>query len=250
MGESVNGQGLAGVPRVGVSPGTKFAGSGRRQGAGHTLVEVAVALAIVAVLAAIGLSSARDEINRYHLMKAARRLHADVLYLKSEAITSNREMRLKLVAYDEAMDASGPQEGEWLLQAGNRASMSTSWDTLPVDVDGVPDESDGVRDLGVDGTEEATSISLAPWPALAGPGSTGESADAIVFSPRGMVANPPTDFVNGYVTLTLVNKAAAQRGGEEEVRVRISRGGLARLETGASSTLPENDVGTGEATTR
>jgi hypothetical protein len=213
-------------------------------------VEVAVALAIVAVLAAIGLSSARDEINRYHLMKAARRLHADVLYLKSEAITSNREMRLKLVAYDEAMDASAPQEGEWLLQAGNRASMSTSWDTLPVDVDGVPDESDGVRDLGVDGTEEATSISLAPWPALAGPGSTGESADAIVFSPRGMVANPPTDFVNGYVTLTLVNKAAAQRGGEEEVRVRISRGGLARLETGASSTLPENDVGTGEATTR
>lgn len=229
--------------------GTKFAGNGRYQGAGHTLVELAVALAIISILAAIGFSSARSEIHRYYLMKASRRLHADVLYLKSEAITSNREMRLKLVACDPEMDPGEPQSGEWLLQAGNRSSASTVWDTLPIDVDGVPNESDGVRDIGKTGNERAAGISLAQWGEIEGPGATGDNADSIVFSPRGMLTNPPTDFVNGYLTLTLVNKTAAHAGADEQVRVRISRGGMARLETGASSTLPANDVGTAEAST-
>lgn len=213
---------------------------------GHTLLEIAIALAIVGVLAAMGMSAFREQVARYRLFQTARQLHSDLLYLKAEAIASNREMRLLLVEADVAMAPGDDQAGAWYLQAGNRGTASSEWDTLPIDEDGT-DDSRGVRDLGPTGNHRAGGISLAQWSPLAGPGSTGDNANAIVFSPRGFVANPPTDFVDGYIALELVNKYSLAAGGDEHVTIRLSRGGFARMEAGASSTLPANPVGTAEA---
>ena len=220
----------------------------RRGVPGSTLVELAIAVVVVAVLAAIGFSSARDEISRFRLMQAARLLHSDLRYLRSMAITTNRQTRLLLVQADTAMDPAEPQQGEWLCQVGNRSVGSNEWDTLPPDVGGVLDVSDGERSLAEGGTDEATGISLAPWPALTGPGAG--NADAIVFSPRGWVDNPATDFADGYIVLELVNKVALDEGADQHAAVRLSRGGLAHLETGPSTSVAPNPVGSAEASSQ
>lgn len=228
--------------------GTKIACSARGL-AGHTLVELAIAMAIIAILAAIGVSSLQAEIARYHLIQAARLLHTDLNLLKAEAIASNREMRLKFVAADEEMDPGAGQEGAWLLQAGNRSAGSTTWDTLPLDDGDDVTDAAGTHDLSEEGRQSTNHVSLAPWPALAGPPPGGSNADAVVYSPRGFLVNPAADFTDGYLVFTLVNKYALARGIDERVTVRVSRGGMARIEAGPSSTLPTNPVGTAEAST-
>ena len=225
-----------------LSRGTDLASSQ----SGHTLVEVAVAVAIVGIVTATGWWAVQDEVDRFRMMKAARLLQSDLQALRALAIATNRETRVVFTAADAALDPSDAQVGEWLLQAGDRSQGSGEWDTLPID-DG-SDASEGERSLSEGGNDEAPHISLAPWPALAGPGIG--NADAIVFSPRGWVANPATDFADGYVALRIVNKAALLAGGTSEAVIRLSRGGLARLEVSERTALPSNSVGAGEATTR
>jgi len=215
--------------------------------AGHTLVELAVAIAIVGILAGIGWTRIQPQVDRYRMMKAARLLHADLQSLRALAIATNRETRLHFLLADTALDPDDVQLGEWLLQVGNRSTGSTEWDTLPVDMNGEGDSSEGERSLSPGGADETPRISLAPWPTLAGPGT--DNADSIVFSPRGWVTNPATDFSSGYVDLRIVNKRALGEGHTEEVTLSVSRGGLTRLEVGASSMLPATSVGVGEVTT-
>jgi hypothetical protein len=219
-----------------------------RRRSGHTLVELAVAIAIVGILALMGWWAVQEEVDRYRMMKAARLLQSDLQELRALAIATNRETRIRFVASDAALDEMDVQVGEWLLQAGNRSQSSTEWDTLPIDDGDGSDNSLGERSLSVGGANEAPHISLAPWPTLVGPGT--DNADAIVFSPRGWIANPATDFSSGYVALRLVNKGSLARGGSEEATVRLSRGGLARLEVSDATALPANAVGAEEATTQ
>ncbi|MDP2312518.1 MAG: type II secretion system protein [Pseudomonadota bacterium] len=212
---------------------------------GHTLVELAVAIAIVGILAGMGWTAIQPEVDRFRMLKAARLLHSDLQSLRALAISSNRETRIVFLVADDALDPDDVQVGEWLLQAGDRSTGSVEWDTLPID-EGAADNSQGERSLSDDGADEAPHISLARWPTLVGPGT--DNADAIVFSPRGWVTNPATDFADGYVALRIVNKRALADGRTEEATLRLSRGGLARLELGDSSTLPTTTVGVAEAT--
>lgn len=210
------------------------------------MVELAVVIAIIGVLAAIGMYSGRQQIAQYRLMSAARLLQSDIQGLRATAISTNRQTRLLLIEADAAMDPQEAQIGAWLLQVGDRSSGSTEWDTLPIDKE-VPDSSLGERSLNVDGLNERPGISLMPWPSLAGPGLG--NTDAVVFSPRGFVDNPVSDFVGGYITLSLANKRFA--GGDEVslVSIVISRGGLAHMETSAGTALASGDVGSEGATT-
>ncbi|MFN7147807.1 MAG: Tfp pilus assembly protein FimT/FimU, partial [Myxococcota bacterium] len=86
---------------------------------GHTLVELAVAIAVVGVLAAMGWWSVQDEVDRFRMMKAARLLQSDLQALRALAIASNRETRIVFTAADAALDPNADQVGAWLLQAGN-----------------------------------------------------------------------------------------------------------------------------------
>lgn len=207
-----------------------------------------MAIAVVGILASMGWWAVQDEVDRFRMMKAARLLQSDLQALRALAIASNRETRIVFTAADAALDPNAPQVGEWLLQAGNTNQGSTRWDTLPIDEDGGDDASEGTRSLSDDGADEAPHISLAPWPALAGPGLG--NADAIVFSPRGWVVNPASDFADGYVALRIVSKRSALRGRAEDAVIRVSRGGLTRLEVSDTTALPATEVGAAEASTR
>jgi len=208
-----------------------------------SVLELGIIVAILGILAAIGWYSTQSTLDRYRMMKTARTLQMDIQNLRALAINTGRQTRLKLLESDSALDPYDVQVGAWLLQAGNHSSRSNEWDTLPIDLHGENDLSEGERSLDVGGNDEAPHISLAPWNTLVGPGLNNE--DSIVFSPRGWLDNPPTDFVNGYIVLTVVSKRS-----NESVTLRVSRGGLARMETGSHSALPSNAVGTAEASSQ
>ena len=245
--------------RGGLGGGGAGFAMGRVEGAvraGFTLPEVMMVIAITAVLVAIGWYTAQDSIARNRMIRVARMLQSDIQLLRTMAITTNREARLKLVHADTDLDPGSAQQGEWLLQIGNRSDRSTEWDTLPIDEAGwdgavavVDDE--GERSLAPGGTQQAPWISLAAWDPLAGPGLGNE--DCVVFSPRGWVSNPPGDFRTGYIALRIVNKRAmlggATVGDGEWVDLKLARGGLARMEFwNAAGALPTNAIGTAGAT--
>lgn len=214
---------------------------------GATLPELMMLIAIVAILASLGLYSARDSIAHYRMIRTARLLQTDIQLLRALAVNTNRQTRLKLVSADVALDPTEYQQGEWLLQLGNRPERSTEWDTLPVNKGTQVVDEEGERSLAVGGAQETPWISLAAWTPLTGPGL--DCADAIVFSPRGWLDNPPLDFTNGYIELTVVNKRAMLSGGTERVSLKVTRGGLARMELGEKNTLPNTLVGAPEAST-
>lgn len=174
------------------------------------------------------------------MMKAARLLQADVQNLRSISISTNRETRMLLVEGDASLDPEQPYLGVWTLQVGNRSLGSTEWDTLPLD-EANTDNSQGERDISEGAAQDMPDISLASWDTLSGPGSGNDNA--IVFSPRGWVSNPSEDFVDGFVTLRVVNKHALAQGYNQEARLKIARSGFARLEASESTTLPDNAVG-------
>lgn len=193
------------------------------------MVELLVAVALLSVVVAVGAWAAQARIGQYRLMSAARLFQSDVESLRALAVAENRESRLVFAESDAALDPSAPQVGTWLLQVGNQSTGSTAWDTLPVD-DGAPDGSEGERSLDPGGSEARSGISLAPPPPLTGPGLG--NADAIVFSPRGFVSNPVSDFVDGFISLGFVNKRGTPVDGAlPRVTLRVARTGLAHIET-------------------
>lgn len=199
---------------------------------GHTLLELAIVVAILGIIAAMGVGLVSDLIPRYRLVQTARRLEADIQTLRNAAITLGRETRLVLVTGDSAWeDPSTPGAGAWALQVGNRGVGSTTWEYYPPDAeeDGTDDDTTGGRvDIGEGGAQQALGVALAPWDTLSGPG-TG-NADALVFSPRGWLQNPSTDFGHGgWLTLTLVNKHALAQGVDDHIELRVARSGYLQV---------------------
>lgn len=203
-----------------------------RQRRGFTLVELVIVLAIIGVVAAVGIGSVRELQPRFRMIKASKELQADISRLRVAAVESGRETRLVLLEADPKWDSvSGDNVGEWVMQRGDSARGSTDWTTL--------EDGDAHVVISEDGSQELADVSLVPWSTLTGP-STG-NADAVVFSPRGFVANPDADFgTDGYITLTFVNKASWADGIEDSVSLKIARtGGVTAI-----SSLGNQDAGT------
>lgn len=228
------------VPRPRTRPG-------RRRG--FTLLEIAVVVAVLGIMAAVGYGSIRDQLPRYRMIRAAKELEQDIENLRMEAILANRETRILLVEADP--DPSDPSSygGAWELQGGDSSMMSTTWEYMPFDEPGAGDmdQSEGRVRISDGGNRKERGVGLSPWGEISGPG-TG-NADAIVFSPRGWVTNPASDFdAQGYVTLKLVNKSALRHGVQDQVHLRIARSGYMRLETTLGNAREDFGVGTTETT--
>ena len=201
-----------------------------------TLVELLFVLVTISVVAAIGFGSVRDMMPRFRMVKTGKDLRQDVSMLRVTALETGLETRLLLVDADSSWsDPATRNVGSWKLQVGNKSRGSTSWETFPADAaeDGTDDETaQGTVDISRGGQDEADDVSLVPW--------TGISNDAIVFSPRGFVSNPDSDFgSSGYIELTLINKHALTDDVEDTVVLNIARSGSVTM----TSALGKRDAG-------
>jgi type IV fimbrial biogenesis protein FimT len=194
---------------------------------GFTLLELVVTIALVGIIASIGWVSTRDQLPRYRLQKAAKLMRNDIAQVRHEAIFRGKEARLVLQESGGTCDGSTPAAGAWLLQIGDQATGSTSWDTFPADAqaDGSDDDvGQGTIDLTA-GQRETKNICLQDWGDL----GVAPNQDAIVFNSRGWVRNPDDDYTSGFIGLTLVNIDA--RGRRESVELRIAKSGTTMLRT-------------------
>ncbi len=129
------------------------------------MVELAIVIALVGLLAAVGWGSIRPLLPRYRMIQVSKQLKNDLAGLRVLAIEQNRETRLLLEASDTSWtDPASPQAGRWLLQVGDRDLNSRSWNTLPVD-EGLVDTltGEGTVDLSDGGSRESRGVSLVPW---------------------------------------------------------------------------------------
>jgi len=211
---------------------------------GFTLLELLVVLAIVLIAALIGAGTVQPYLPRFRMVSTAKSLRADIRMLQTLALQTGRQTRMRLVS--PAGDCSNPDEwgGGWVLELGDRSVNSTSWDILPPDAlkDGSDDDqSEGTVDLGPDGANAARGICMKSWDTLEGPGAG--NSDSLVFSPRGSLANPVTDFPDGYIRLTFSNQYAAQQGIIDEMQVMVSAAGWSGLESTLGATVGDGGVG-------
>lgn len=196
-----------------------------------TLIEVIIAISILGIVAVIGWGSMRKQLPRFRMVRAARSLKSDLMNLRSLAVQTNRETRLRFTSSGGDCGDGLSWGGSWEMAIGNQAVASDDWDLLPADAedDGSDDDrSEATVDLGEGGLQAERWVCLEQWDSLQGP-SVG-NADAIVFSPRGWVSNPASDFTSsGYIELTLVNQEAARQGVPDDVSILVTRAGLVRL---------------------
>ena len=73
-------------------------------------------------------------------------------------------------------------------------------------------------------------VSIDNWGTnIGGPYNT--TQDSLVFSPRGNLINPPTDFNSqGFIEVVFVNKLARSEGRNEDFVVMVARSGMVRLD--------------------
>jgi prepilin-type N-terminal cleavage/methylation domain-containing protein len=222
-----------------------------RRKTGFTLIEVAIVIALFGVLAAIGWGSTRDQMPRYRLIRASKGLKGDLVNLKNLAVLTNRETRLVLVSSPGKCSEIAVYGGEWHLQAGDRSRGSSRWEFLPIDteVEGEDEErGEGEVSLGEGGNRQQKDVCLESWGDIRGPGSG--NADAIVFSPRGWLRNPASDFnSSGYMEVTLTNQAAADKGVEDKVKILVSRAGMVKMHSTLGHEMIDNPVGLGGSST-
>lgn len=198
-----------------------------------TLIEMVVVLGIMAVMVVIGIGSTRKQMPRFRAVGVAKQLQADMMLLRNTSAEQGVETRLLLVEADtDYTDPDSAQAGAWKLQVGDRSLASTTWTDLGNATMASTSLADGSQDA-------VPQVSLAPWAALAGPGST--NSDAIVFSPRGFVTNPDGDFgTDGYITVTVVNKESWRHGIEDHIDLKVARSGNVTMVT----SLGQRDAGT------
>ncbi|MDP2317671.1 MAG: GspH/FimT family pseudopilin [Pseudomonadota bacterium] len=204
-------------------------GQARRQRRGGvTLVEIAIVIAIIGILAAVAGTLLNDTLPSWRTRRASRELSAALNQCRQLAIAQGVEYRVRMADSDPDLNGSSESVGSYFIERGNAATGSTAWDILPWDMDGSGTETgEGTVVLTEGGEDAQRGVSIAPWNPI-----SGVDGDDIVFSPRGWLVNPVSDFnADGYVEITFVNKRARANGQTDDWTVMVSRGGLVRLES-------------------
>ena len=212
---------------------------------GFSLIEMMIVVAIFSVLAVIGFGSTRDTLPRYRTYSAAEQFKGNVATCRMAAIRSGYECRILMSDYDnKPAILTAENTGEYYLQLGNKSSQSDDFETLPTSLM----EVNGHFSLAVGSTNYKRNVSIMDWGTING--TSGAGSDSIVFSPRGFIANPSSDFSDGYITIRFVNKVAYQDGLNDIYKVQISRSGMTRIENPLmGDRYPDDNHGTDKAST-
>jgi len=212
---------------------------------GVTLVEIAIVVALIGILAAIGAGMMTELMPSWRTRRAAREFAAQASQARSMAIADNVQYRIWLEETDPDPTTSATNHGIYWVQKGDLAAHSTAWNTLPVEMTGVDDlQGEGYVNIQKDAEDSLPWVSIEALPdTLAG---TDSWTDSIIFNPRGMLDNPASDYdcdingdssADGYICVTFVNQKAALSGKTDEWIVAISRAGAVRLQHGTDDAV-------------
>ena len=221
----------------------------RNSNKGFTLLEIAVVVMVVGILASLAVISGESLMPNVRTRSAAKQFAKYVDHLRMTALRNNRETRICMDSYDSApATLSSANKGQYTLYIGDKSLNSASWDTLPGDFydNNVDDDSTtGVIDISKTGKHFAAKVSIADWGSDIGGPYTGNS-NCIVFSPRGWVLNPASDFNSmGFIEITFVNKVARSNGLNHDYIVMISRTGFTRIDNAKARLNEDYFSGTG-----
>jgi prepilin-type N-terminal cleavage/methylation domain-containing protein len=212
---------------------------------GVTLVEIAIVVAIIGILAAVGAGMMSDLMPSWRTRRAAREFAAQASQARAMAMSDSVQYRVYIEETDPDPATSSTNHGIYWVQRGDLPSHTTEWDTLPVEMTGSDDlQGEGYVNIQKDAEDSLPWVSIEALPdVLAGEDSW---TDSIIFNPRGMLDNPATDFTcdingdgssDGYICVTFVNQKAALSGREDEWTVLISRAGSVRLQHGQDAAV-------------
>lgn len=211
----------------------------RRAQTGFSLLELAIVVAIVGLLALIAIPSLTQMLPRYRLNRTVREFVNHVQEARMLAISEGVEYRMCFSNFDSNPTSQNirSNSGRYTIEAGNLSSGSTSWDPLPRGAG----SDEGVIDLAWSSNNREYAgislVSISPYP-LGGTGMG--NTNCLVFSPRGWLANKVTDFRYNYIQVQFRNKAANPR---KDVRwVQINQGGIARIRTQQRTSLVAGDT--------
>lgn len=222
----------------------------RHSRGGFTLIEVIMAVAILTSLATIGWGTMKSHLPRFRLIRIAKQFRGDLATMREIAVQTNRESKMHLLSH--SGDCRDPSDwgGSWEKSIGNKVVGSDLWDLLPEDsyVDGRDDDqSKALVDFTLESTERGFDVCFQDWGVLQGPSLGRNNNDSIVFSPRGWLRNPVSDFNSrGYMEFTFINQDANRKGVVDAVKVQLSRSGMIRL-VRVPQNYHLNSVGTDEA---
>ena len=207
---------------------------------GFTLIELMIVVAIFSILAVTGFGLTRNTMPRYRAKRGAEQFAANVATCRMAAIRSGKECRILMSDYDDkpATITTG-NAGEYYIQLGNNNVQSDEFETLPTSLM----EVNGTWDITEGSTNYLRNVSIMQWETING--TSGAGSNSIVFSPRGFVANPNSDFSSGYITIQFVNKIAYADGISDIFKVQIARSGMTRIENALmGERYPDDNHGT------
>lgn len=215
---------------------------GLRARSGVTLLEIAIVVAILGIVAGMAGTSLTRTLPSWRTRRAANQMVSQINMCRQLAVAQNMRCRVRLVRFDADLDDRGANVGEYYLELETDAG---TWDILPYDESGTDDsKGEGTVVISDGGEDELPGVSVRDWGTLAG-----VDGDDIVFDQRGWLVNPTSDFdTTGYINVTFVNKPARGYNDSDEWQVRVARGGLVRLESTRNTTVG-NGFGTTEAST-